>query len=137
MTWLAVTGPSAGDDVQNRLLIVGVIAAALVIIAILALIRSRRLQERYAIGWLVGALGVGILGAWKGGLAAFSDLIGVSYPPSALFLVIFIFLALVLLDTVIVLSRSVQRTRALAQRVAILEERLARLESADNPSDVP
>ena len=137
MTWIAVTGPSAADNVQNRLLIVGVIAASLVIIAILALIRSRRLQERYAIGCLVGALGVGILGAWKGGLAAFSDLIGVSYPPSAIFLVIFIFLALVLLDTVIVLSRSVQRTRALAQRVAILEERLARLESADNPGNVP
>lgn len=112
---------------------VSVLAAAIVIVSVLALIRTRRLQERYAIGWLVGAVTVAVLGAWSGGLAAFSQLMGIATPALALFLVIVVFLALVLLDTVIVLSRSVQRNRVLAQKVAMLQERLERLEASRSP----
>jgi hypothetical protein len=121
----------------SRLLVVSVLAAAIVIVSVLTLIRTRRLQERYAIGWLLGSVAVAILGAWSNGLAAFSRLMGIATPALALFLVIVVFLALVLLDTVIVLSRSVQRNRVLAQKVAMLQERLDRLEAPRPPDQQP
>jgi Uncharacterized conserved protein (DUF2304) len=112
----------------NRLVLVAVVASALVIVWILLLIRNRRLQERHAILWLAAAIISAVLGAWQDGLGAFSRAIGVSYPPSALFLVVFVLFGLILLDTVIELSRTVARTRTLAQRIALLEERLRRVE---------
>lgn len=122
---------------MTRLIVVGVAASAVLVLYLLVLIRNRRLQERHAIPWLAGALCVVILGVWQDALGWFSGLIGVAYPPSALFLVVFVLLGLVLLDTVIVLSRSVARTRALAQRVAILEERIERLTRQDPDVDAP
>lgn len=122
---------------MTRLVVVGVAASAALILCLLVLIRNRRLQERHAIPWLVGALCVVVLGVWQDALGWFSRLIGVAYPPSALFLVVFVLLGLVLLDTVIVLSRSVARTRALAQRIAVLEERLERLAAPDADGDAP
>ena len=116
---------------MNRLVFVGLLAAAVVVVWIVWLIRTKRLQERHAILWLVAAIISAILGIWQDGLGMFSRLIGVAYPPSALFIVVFVLLGLILLDTVIELSRTVRRTRTLAQRVALLEERLERLENGD------
>ena len=113
---------------MNRLVLVGIIAAAVVVPWIVWLIRSRRLQERHAILWLATALVSAVLGIWQNGLAMFSRLIGVKSGPSAFFVVVFALLGLILLDTVIELSRTVRRTRTLAQRVALLEERLGQLE---------
>lgn len=113
---------------MTRLVLVAVLASALLIVWIIRLIRNRRLQERHAILWLATAVISAILGVWQDGLGKFSRAIGVAYPPSALFLVVFVLLGLILLDTVIELSRTVARTRMLAQRVALLEERLHRLE---------
>lgn len=114
---------------MNRLVLVGLLAAAVVVVWIVWLIRSKRLQERHAILWLAAALVSAVLGIWQDGLGMFSRLIGVAYPPSALFIVVFVLLGLILLDTVIELSRTVRRTRTLAQRVALLEERLEQLEA--------
>lgn len=113
---------------MNRLVLVAVISSALVIVWIIWLIRNRRLQERHAILWLAAALVSAVLGVWQDGLGRFSKAIGVAYPPSALFIVVFVLLGLILLDTVIELSRTVGRTRVLAQRLALLEERLRRME---------
>ena len=120
---------------MNRLVFVGLLAAAVVVVSIVWLIRTKRLQERHAILWLVAATVSAILGIWQDGLGMFSRLIGVAYPPSALLIVVFVLLGLILLDTVIELSRTVRRTRTLAQRVALLEERLERMENGEGAGD--
>ena len=71
---------------MTRLIIVGVITSAALIIAILALIRTRRLQERYAILWLIAASGVVVFGLWTAALEGLADALGIAYPPNALFL---------------------------------------------------
>jgi len=113
---------------MTRLLIVGVITSAGLFVAIIALIRTRRLQERYAILWLLAALGVVIFGLWERALVALADLFGIAYPPSALFLVAALFAVAVLLHTAVVLTRLSSQNQTLAQRLAMMEERLRRLE---------
>jgi Uncharacterized conserved protein (DUF2304) len=65
-----------------------------------------------------------VLAIWRRGLDAFSDLIGVAYPPSALFMVAGLFVFVVLLHFSTVLSRLSEQNKTLAQRLALLEEKL-------------
>jgi hypothetical protein len=100
-------------------------AAALILLAIiLELIRSRRLQERYAILWLVTGTVMFVLAIWRGGLAKIADLAGIAYPPSALFVLVSLFILAVLLHYSTVISGLSDQSKILAQRLALLEREL-------------
>lgn len=100
-------------------------AAALILLAIiLELIRSRRLQERYAILWLVTGAVMFVLSIWRGGLAKIAELAGIAYPPSALFVLVSLFILAVLLHYSTVISRLSDQSKILAQRLALLEREL-------------
>jgi len=104
---------------------VEVIALALLVCAvILELIRRKHLMERYAILWLFLGITVVILAAWKGLLTTLSHAAGIYYPPAALFAVAFLFVLALLLHFSIVLSRLSNQNKILAQRMALLQQRL-------------
>jgi hypothetical protein len=97
---------------------------------VLELVRRRRLQERYALLWLVSAVVLLILAAWRGALSAVASLIGIASPPNALFFLAFATILIVLLHFSVVISRLSDQTKVLAQRVAMLDQRLRRQEEA-------
>ena len=67
-----------------RISIVASIAAFLLILVVLELIRSRRLRERYALLWLLTGVVLLILSAWRDGLNTIAGWVGVTgYPSSA------------------------------------------------------
>jgi hypothetical protein len=104
-----------------RISIVAAIAALLLLVVIFELIRSRRLQERYAILWLVTGVVILVLSIWRAALGEISDLVGIAYPPTALFILASFFVLLVLLHYSTVISRLSEQNRILAQRLALLE----------------
>jgi hypothetical protein len=111
---------------------VEVIAVAILICAvILELIRRKHLMERYAILWLTLGVTLLALAAWKGLLTTLSHAAGIYYPPAALFAIAFIFVLALLLHFSIVLSRLSDQNKILAQRVALLQQRLERQESGE------
>jgi hypothetical protein len=113
---------------------VEVIAVAILICAaILELIWRKHLMERYAILWLTLGVTLLVLAAWKGLLTALSHAAGIYYPPAALFAVAFLFVLALLLHFSIVLSRLSDQNKILAQRVALLQQRLERQESEEGP----
>ena len=61
-----------------RVSIVAAIAALLLLFAIFELIRSRRLQERYAMLWLLTGIVILILGLWRGLLSTIADAVGIA-----------------------------------------------------------
>jgi hypothetical protein len=107
-----------------RISIVAAVAAFLLLVVIFELIRSRRLQERYAILWLVTGGVILVLSIWRSALGQLSDLIGIAYPPTALFILGSFFILLVLLHYSTVISRLSDQNRILAQRLALLENRV-------------
>jgi len=119
---LAIPGLAA--IVSQRLEVV--VVAVLICAVIFELIRRKHLMERYAILWLVLGLTILVLAAWKGLLTSFSHAVGIYYPPAALFAVAFLFVLALLLHFSIVLSRLSDQNKILAQRVALLQERLER-----------
>lgn len=117
---------------DQRVQVVAVIAAFALAILILELVRRRRLNERYALLWLFSASIILVLAVWEGLLARVASLLGIAYPPNALFLIAVGFILLLLLSMSTALSRLQGQTRILAQRLAILE---ARFREAENGSD--
>jgi hypothetical protein len=108
-----------------RVSLLAALAAFVLVVVILELIRRRRLQERYAFLWLVTAVTMFVLALWRDGLGQLADLAGIAYPPSLLFVLAALFILAVLLHYSTVISRLSDQNKILAQRVALLESRLS------------
>ena len=115
-----------------RISIVAAAAAILLLFVVFELIRSRRLQERYALLWLLTGVVVLILALWRDALGKLSDAVGIAYPPSALFVLTGFFVLVLLLHYSTVISRLSDQNRILAQRLALLEGRLREVDVEDN-----
>jgi hypothetical protein len=113
---------------ELRIQIVAVVATALLLFGILELVRSRRLLERYAILWLLSALVLLGLAVWRGLLESVASAVGVYYAPSALFVIAFGFILVLLLHFSVAVSRLSEQSKVMAQRLALLEERNRELE---------
>ena len=116
-----------------RVSVVGAIASIVLVLVVLELVRGRRLKERYALLWLATGLVLLVLSVWRGGLNTIAGWLGVtSYPPAVLFAVATLFILLVLLHYSTVISKLTDENVDLAQRIALLEERVSR---ASPPAD--
>jgi len=114
-----------------KISIVASVASILLILVVLELIRSRRLRERYALLWLVTGVVLLVLSAWRGGLNTIASWVGVTtYPPAVLFAVAALFILLVLLHYSTVVSRLSDQNTILAQRLALLEQRVGEQEES-------
>jgi hypothetical protein len=110
--------------ISLRVSLVSAAAAAALILVVLELIRSRRLQERYALLWLLTGGVMLMFAVWTDALNKLADLTGIAYPPSALFVLGSVFILVVLLHYSTVISKLSEQNTALTQRVAMLELRL-------------
>jgi hypothetical protein len=114
-----------------RVSVAAAIAAGILLLVVFELIRSRRLQERYALLWLLTGVVIFVLAVWRGLLGKVSDLVGIAYPPSALFILAAFFILLVLLHYSTVISRLSEQNTTLAQRLALLENELEQARPRD------
>ncbi|MHB8240378.1 MAG: DUF2304 domain-containing protein [Solirubrobacteraceae bacterium] len=94
------------------------------LLLVFELVRRKRLSERYAILWLLAATTLFVLAAWKGLLTTLSNDVGISYPPSALFAVAIGLIAMILLHFSLAVSRLSDQNKILAQRLALLQQRI-------------
>jgi hypothetical protein len=109
---------------ETRIQLVAIVAAGALLIVVLELVRRRKLLERYALVWLFSAAVLLGLAAWAGLLTTIAEAVGIRYPPSALFVIAFGFILLLLLHFSIAVSRLTDQSKVLAQRLALLEERV-------------
>lgn len=109
-----------------------VVVALAVLGGIVELLRRRRLRERHAVWWIVAGVVALVLAVFPGLLTGLAAALGISVPTNLAF-----FLALILLFLVSVaqsgeLTQLESKTRILAEEVALLEERVIRLEADRN-----
>jgi hypothetical protein len=104
--------------------IVAITASLVLVLFVIEAIRRSHLNARYAILWL-GAGGVLLLFSIYRPLLHWSaELLGISYPPSLLFGLAFLFLLVIVLHYSLVISSHRNSIRRLAQTVALLERAL-------------
>jgi hypothetical protein len=113
---------------NDRIQIITILASGLLLVVVLELVRRRRLLERYALLWLASSVLLLSLAIWRDVLDRIAAQLGVAYPPNALFIVAFAAVLWLLLHFSVAVSRLNDQTKILAQRLAILEERVRRTE---------
>jgi hypothetical protein len=120
---------------DSRIQVVTIFVAALLLVGVIELVRRRRLLERYALLWLFSSLVLLGLALWRGALDKIAAQLGVAYPPNALFIVAFGFVLWMLLHFSVAVSRLSDQSKVLAQRLALLEERMRRHELGEELLD--
>ena len=100
------------------------IVACAILLFILRMVRRGHLRAKYSMLWIFVGVGVAALAIFPGILTWVSDVIGIAYPPATFLLFAVAFLIMLALHFSWELSRLEDRTRALAEEVALLAERL-------------
>src|SRR4051812_49610762 len=107
-----------------RIQIVAVAITGGLFFLVFELVRRRRLMERYALLWLFASAVLLALAVWRGLLETIAAAIGIYYAPSALFVIAFGFILVLLLHFSLVISRLADQNKVLAQRLGLLQQRL-------------
>lgn len=106
------------------------IASIGLIAVVLELIRKRRLRERYALLWLLAGVVLLVFSIWRDGANTIASWVGIrTYPPAVLFAIAALFFFAVLLHYATVISRLSDQNLVLAQKLALLESRIAEVEA--------
>ena len=106
---------------------IGLLLLAALLLGVLELVRRRLLSEKYSLLWLASAAVMILLLLFYGVFMKLVGLLKIQNPPTLLFVISFFFLMAIVLQYSLAISKLSDRTRLLAQKVAILEERLADL----------
>lgn len=114
------------------------VASLFVLVLVIALVRERRLSEKLSLFWLIfsALMMAGSTFAFAH-LSEIARLVGVVYPPSALFLLALLFLLIFTLYLSTAISRLHEQTKKLAQELALLELRVAQSRGAPSQSGEP
>jgi hypothetical protein len=107
----------------SRLQILAIIVTGGLFVLVFELVRQRRLLERYALLWLFSSAVLLGLSIWRGALEELASAVGIFYAPSALFVIAFGFVLVLLLHFSVAVSKLAEQNKVLAQRLALLEER--------------
>ncbi len=111
---------------MNTVQIISILASVFLFAVVVDFVRRNLLKEKYSVLWLALSVVVIILSLWRGLLDRIAGMVGVSYAPSLLFLVAFIFVILILLHFSVVISILYDKNKVLTQELSLLKEKLAR-----------
>lgn len=90
---------------------------------IIELVRKKNIKEEYSLLWIFFAIVFIVLSIWRGGLELIARLIGINYPPAALFLILLLAVILILIQFSVVISRLSENIKSIAQEMGILKMR--------------
>jgi hypothetical protein len=112
---------------MNAPIVLGIIGSVLILVVLFELLRRRHLREKYAVMWALVAVGVLVLTIFPGLLTVASDLVGVDVPANLLFFLASLVLMVLTLQHSYELGRLEDKTRTLAEELAIVRMELDEL----------
>lgn len=118
-----------GETLNGRLQAVAIAVTAILLLIVFEMVRQRRLMERYSLLWMFAAFVLLLLAVFTGLLAEIAQAVGIATPSNALFAAAIAFMFMLLLHFSATISRLTDQSKILAQRLAVTEQRLRRLES--------
>ena len=99
------------------------------------LVKNKKIKEEYSLLWLVSSLVFITFSVWRDGLEFFARLIGIAYPPAALFLILLLAIFLILIEFSVNISKLAEKNKILAQELALLKNEMESLKSGEQADD--
>ena len=112
----------------DRITLAIIVGAVVLFVIVLDLVRRRKLEEQHSLLWLAAAAGLIALSLTREMWEQLVLNIGIAYPPTALFVALFVAMIMILLHFSTVISRLSRQNRKAAQQIGLLENRLRELE---------
>lgn len=119
----------------ERIHLLGAAFSLFIIITVFWLVRARMIKEKYSLIWFLIGLFMLIMSVSKDLLENFSSLVGVYYPPSALFAIFIACAYLLLLNLSVTISDLKKHNKALTQELGLTNLRLEQLEKKVNKKE--
>jgi hypothetical protein len=113
---------------ELKIRLISIICSLLLSILVIDLVKRKKLKEEYSILWISASIILIILSLWKSLIDKFASLIGIAYPPSALFVVLIFLGILFLLHVSLVLSKLSEQNKTLIQKIGMLEYKIKELQ---------
>jgi hypothetical protein len=101
-------------------LILGLVGSITTLVVLFEMMRRHRLREKYAVFWGLVAVGTLLVAVFPGLLFTVADLVGVAVPANLLFFVASMLLLVVSVQHSHELGRLEERSRTLAEEIALL-----------------
>lgn len=117
--------------ISRTLQIVMVLAVTVYFVLLFLLLKKRSLHLKYTLLWIFSGVLMLALAVFPHLLDWFAALIGIYEPTNALFSLIFFCIIIILMSLTAIVSKQNERTKRLAQVVALLEKRVRELEKED------
>lgn len=113
---------------MGKIQIVSLLGSIIFIYIVLHQVWRQRLKEAYALLWVMTGIAFMVVSIWTNILKIISDLIGIVYPPATLFLLMLMGILFIIFQYSLVLSKRAEEMKRLTQWIAILEDRIVKLE---------
>jgi hypothetical protein len=117
--------------------ILGLFGSVLILLALFEMMRRNRLREKYALIWALVSLAVITVAAFPSLLIDASAALGLEVPVNLLFFAAFMVLMVITLQHSSELGRLEERTRTLAEEIALLRLELDTHEDAEDGGHEP
>ena len=112
---------------MDKIQLISILGSIILIVFIFSLIVYRRLKEEYSLLWLFFAFVFLILSIWKDGLDWIAELIGISYAPAALFLILIMSIFVMLVEFSLIISKQSEWIKQSAQEIGLLKQEMENL----------
>lgn len=120
---------------MSKIQVISLIISLVLVVVIFQLIRKRKLKEQYSLLWFLTVVIMLVLALWEGLLFRISDLMGIEVASNALFMLAILFMFAMALHFSILVSRLTDQSKMLAQRLALLDHELHKLQKNDDDTD--
>ena len=125
---------SIGQNIQTTQWIAIIVSISLFLF-ILYLVRRKKIKEEYSLLWLFSSVVFIFFSIWRDGLEYFAHLVGIAYPPAALFIILLLAVFLILIEFSINISKLKDENKTLTQELALLRHEMEKLKPVKEADD--
>lgn len=119
----------------RRLTITLILAVVVFFAVVLWLLKKRRLALKYTLLWFLTGFLLMLLVAFPGLMSRLASIVGIQSRMNALYIFLIAFLIILVLSLTSIASRQTDRIRSLAQAMAVLEEKVRKLEKGETGTE--
>lgn len=109
---------------MTSLNVLGLVGALVTLVLLFELLRRQRLREKHAVLWVVVALGTALVALFPNLMTVAANTVGVQVPANLVFFLASMLLLLLSIQSSYEIGRLEDRTRTLAEEVALLRLQL-------------